>query len=79
MTNSDELPQELELTNFDLARLEDMSEGDTIDGECGLWRVIRYSNSYSLILDYSSIMTSQTEFTSIDKLKHWFNNFAKRG
>jgi hypothetical protein len=36
-------------TFFDLERLDCMEEGDSLEGECGLWKVLKYENDYTLI------------------------------
>jgi hypothetical protein len=38
-------------TKLDLARLNEMIPGDTVNAECGFWRVLKYKNDYTLILN----------------------------
>lgn len=61
-----------ELTEFDRLKIESMDIGDSIDAECGNFRVLRYKSGYMLFVFNEALIrktnTTVREFFEMDKL-----------
>ena len=60
-------------TKFDIERLLAMRVGETVNHEVQNWRILRYSDSYILILENSSTESSFKEFFSLSELIEFLN------
>ena len=54
--------ESLRPTVFDLARIDEMSNGETINGELGNWKLMAYSTEYVLLLHNNKKYGSFQEF-----------------
>lgn len=55
-------------THFDLARLNALEVGGTVDGELGNWRALRYKDSYILMLFNSPDKKEYSEFIDLESM-----------
>jgi len=61
-------------TYFDEIRIEDMSVGDSVEGETGNWKIMRYKQCYVLSLFNHSTYKNLLEFKNSSSLL----NFLKK-
>ncbi|MEK6880268.1 MAG: hypothetical protein AABY22_11695 [Nanoarchaeota archaeon] len=62
------------LTDFDLARLEDLDVGESFEGEYGNFKILRYKNSYVVFLkncfrrkDFNELATKEQVIEFLNK------------
>jgi hypothetical protein len=61
-------------TKLDLERLNDLETNSFLDGELSTWRILRYSNSYCLIIKVKNWKGKNFfEFANLDILLNYLN------
>jgi len=61
-------PKNVELTDFDKIRIEDMDVNDKVDGECGYFSVHKYEKDYL-------VFVNAPKFSSSNEFKTYFEVF----
>lgn len=56
-------------TEFDIIRLESMDIDSAVNGEFGLWRVLRYKNSYVCLIQHKNV--NYKEFATVTDLVNY--------
>ena len=60
-------------TSFDVARIDSLSIGESVDGELGNWTVLRYKDSYVLMTQNSPKIINK-EFKTQKELIRFLEN-----
>lgn len=61
------------LTILDKSRLEDLQIGEYFDGELGNWRILRYKDSYNVMLFNSKIKQEFSSYQNVEEVIKFLN------
>ncbi len=66
-------------STLDIMRLQELQDGGVVHSESGIWSVLRYRDSFTLVFNVPKYQFGMADYDSINKIVSYLNRLANAG